>query len=826
MTLSLSALRAAFPRACAVLALAAIAACDDGVGPVAAVPEPEDRPELAQIRCRASVREGTVECGAAAALPGDARGMILGGQGQYVRLLSTAPAYTAADSIFLFGVNVRNLIPQPLGTQDGTTPMDGVFLFFQQAPTVTAGTGAVRVVNADGTGAFTGGEQIFYRYWSGLLGPDGILSPNELSGRRAWRFRVDPTVERFEFVLLVAAEVPHPDGWIEVKAARDTVLPGDTVRMTAVVRSAVGTILPDPVTWGFDPEVGTVDAAGLLTVTGPGTTTVSANSGPRYGWTEVRVCLDSEVGQVNTLNVFAAREVCMNGGAAGAEYTFVDGNSSSPGNEFTNLVASSGIVPVTGPPSPDAASARAAETGLLAGPAVEREITAGIHAEAVRAASARPGPAGSAGARRAIAPGVPSVGDRMVLYASRSCNAVGQERVARVMAVTDHAVVVADSANPTGGFTQAQYETIGRRFDQVVHQPVTAAFGVPGDLDGNGRTILFYTRKVNELTAPGSAGLVDGFFAKIDLLPADFRCPSSNYGEVLSLPVPDPTGAINGNVYSTSQITLLTTRAQAHHFSHLVNASLRPNARTAINAPYSWLDEALSAVAEELAFYAASGLGSRANLGPSEVLAGGTATSAFYELQASNLRRFRSFLANPERSSPLVGASQGESLGATWHFVRYLADRSGEPDNVFWKRLMVDPAAPFTTYTDFDRLEIGLGLEADEQDTQVYALLRDWTMAVYADDVADGVPARFQLSSWNLRALFTSPSMGQGLGGGYPLAVRNPADGVTEQVKVVSAGAAYLRVGAAAGTRPFVRFTSDSGFPMPPWHPVQVIRRR
>src|SRR4029077_4931315 len=91
-------------------------------------------------------------------------------------------------------------------------------------------------------------------------------------------------------------------------------------------------------------------------------------------------------------------------------------------------------------------------------------------------------------------------------------------RAGRVVAITNSAIVVADTGNPTGGYTDAEYLTIGMQFDTVFVMDTTA-FGSPTDIDSNGKIIMFFTRAVNDLTPTGSQSVVGGFFYGRDLFP-------------------------------------------------------------------------------------------------------------------------------------------------------------------------------------------------------------------------------------------------------------------------------------------------------------------
>ena len=104
-------------------------------------------------------------------------------------------------------------------------------------------------------------------------------------------------------------------------------------------------------------------------------------------------------------------------------------------------------------------------------------------------------------------------------------------------------------------------------------------FGAPCDIDDNGKIAILFTRAVNELTPANSPSFVGGFFFPRDLFPAHAAptfdvCATSNEGEMFYMLVPDPTGAINGNVPARLR-RQLTTGILAHEFQHLINAGRR-----------------------------------------------------------------------------------------------------------------------------------------------------------------------------------------------------------------------------------------------------------
>lgn len=174
-------------------------------------------------------------------------------------------------------------------------------------------------------------------------------------------------------------------------------------------------------------------------------------------------------------------------------------------------------------------------------------------------------------------PGVPALGDLWDLNVAEGCAATPDIRTARVRSVGARVVVLADTLNPAGGFTTAQYDSIALEFDTLSWNVVTDNFGSPTDRDANGRIVAFFTRALNELSPPASTSMVPALFRVRDVRdPAS--CAGSNNGELIYMMVPDPTGQVNGNVRTVSSVRGSATRSLAHELQHLVNASRRLDA--------------------------------------------------------------------------------------------------------------------------------------------------------------------------------------------------------------------------------------------------------
>jgi hypothetical protein len=793
------------PRfALAALTMLLATACLDREPPTATPEIDADGSQSMRVKvsCEADVRNGEVRCGQLAPGGGD-RAIIVGGQGVYVQLTSSN-IVVAADT-FSFDVTVQNLIHQAMGTLDGTTPhADGVRVLFEMMPTATSGSGEVTILNADGLGTFTRANQPYYQY-------DGILLPDAITDPRQWRLLLDPGVLTFAFSVYVATEVQYTGNWIDLSEGPGNLLEGDTTTLTAVLRSYVGNPVLGVIDWSSsDPAIATVNSSGLVTAEAPGAITITAESGSASSEVAISVCPAMAVGEVYTVSMPAAAEVCFGGGEAGtAEYTYMPLNV-SPSTALSLTTTGEGIVGVVGPPSPAllpsySLSGFGSADAMLDPGHVQRRTE-----EAIRLAGLMSTPTSqvrstsrSSGPQYTIVPGVPTVGDFWDLNVGAACGA-RDDRVGQVVSISDHMIVVADTKNPAGGFTVAQYDSLALEFDTIAYAAVTENFGVPTDIDGNNRVVAFFTRAVNELTPAASTPVTFGFFARRDLFNTG-DCLGSNAGEMLYMLVPDPTGDVNGNVLTNSLVRSTSVRTMGHELQHLVNASRR---QYVIGTGYedSSLDEALSGIAEELMFYRTSvGLAPGDNIALSTLTTGPNASrraAAFNTFANPNFGRLRPWLQRPDTTAALRGDISPATLGSAWGFLRYAADRFGGSQAAFWSSLVDSNLAGVAN------LESAIG----GADANLW--LRDFTAAMYADDAVAGVSAEYTNPSWNFRSVYS------GLGG-FPLLARPLTDGVGLTLSYQSGGGtSYIRFGVPQSG--LATITSLSGGALPAG-PVELV---
>jgi hypothetical protein len=419
------------------------------------------------------------------------------------------------------------------------------------------------------------------------------------------------------------------------------------------------------------------------------------------------------------------------------------------------------------------------------------------------------------GAASNILPAQPQIGQVMSLNVNATdfCGKV-DPRKGRVAAVSNSAIIIADLANPEGGFTDAEYQAFAAHFDTLITPIDTGAFGAPTDIDNNGRVAVFFTKAVNELTPPGSTGgVVLGFYYLRDLLPRESAfgaCPGSNAGEMFYLLVPDPFANVNENPRSKAFVSSTIVATLAHEYQHLINASRRMYVTDALRVDEDvWLNEGLSHIAEELVFYRASGLAPRANIGGGPLAMGTPGRDAFDAYQRSNFGRYQQYLRSPEGNSPLAGDDELATRGATWSFLRYLADRVRPADGDFWRKLV---NSRWTGVVNLDSVLAGTG-------TSTIAALRDWSTAVIADD-SPSAPSVLQQPSWNFRSAF--PAAGGSLS--FALTPRVLFNGLSTAIGVVGGGSSYLRFGVAQDREALIRVGGLTGSPLPSGMRLTVVR--
>jgi len=700
-------------------------------------------------------------------------------------------------------------------TDAGGRPVQNAAVAFA----VTLGNGSVtpRLATTDGSGQASA-------VWT--LGT--IVGPNEVTATVSGL----TTPVKFEATGLAGSVTT-----ISVSPPSARLLPGsDTTRLKIQSLDAFGNVAtPPPTLTVRDPSLVSVDSSGLVRALKRGASTyIVASAGGKADSSLITVlvagqsictgaaaAIELNVGQV--LTDVSGLGVCVHASSPNSEYALVPFyNSSVPTSTVPIEVNGQGIAPLSFPVT----TLRPIQPSFTTTPTLvpdddfesrlrERERTE----MPKRIAGAR----SWMGARRdliasgALAQTVPNVGDILKLNANFTDFCDNPDvRVGRVVAITDKAIVVADTMNPAGGFSDDDYRSIGVTFDTLIDPMDRAAFGAPSDIDNNGHEILFFTRAVNEKTAQGASSVVLGLFYSRDLFPKTASpgpCAGSNFAEMFYLLVPDPDGVINGNKRSKSQVVTFTNGTVAHEYQHLINASRRMYVNGAGTATEeAWLNEGLSHIAEELGFFRSSGRAPRQNLDASG-FNDPLFVSAFSTFENNNFNRYKTYLARTEQQSPIGSDIFDDDLptrGAIWNFLRFAADHlpSASQENSFWFSLVNTKA------TGVANLTAALGAAPN-------SMLRDWAISVFLDDDAPNVDPRFQQPSWNLRSAMTNG----GTSLAFPLATRILSDNVTSSTTLVANGVSFFRFSVPSSQDALVSVTS-SGQSLPSTVQLALVRVR
>jgi hypothetical protein len=516
--------------------------------------------------------------------------------------------------------------------------------------------------------------------------------------------------------------------------------------------------------------------------------------------------------------------VCLSGGTNGADYAVVafHGNPDSSAVASFTVTAHGATALATASLAPSFDATSFSSIGQYQTNRAQTTFDARLRQTARRELTPKI-PAARAWNRQrplfSAIPANPAIGTLVTLNANGNAACDSPINVvSRVAAVSNTAIVVADTTNPAGGFTDAEYAGFATLFDTLVGPLDIQNFGQPTDVDKNGKTLIFFTKEVNKLTPRGANGVIGGFFFERDLFPKNDSldlsgCASSNVAEMYYSMVPDPNAQFS-DARQKTQVQNLTPGTLVHEFQHLINAGRRLYVNNADAFEDVWLNEGLSHIAEELLYYRVGHLTPRQNITISTIRADSpTSINNFNNYQGDNFGRYEIFLGKPSQTSVYGGNDSLETRGATWNLLRYLADHRGASDADTWSLLVNTKAT--------GQLNVANVFGANYM-TQI----RDWATSVFSDDVTGVTDARFLESSWNMRNIFPALVSSSGVPlNRYPLAVVPLSDASPANLSVSAGGAAYLRFTVPAGSQASIDW-SAGGLPVSPLVQFTVVRSR
>jgi hypothetical protein len=185
----------------------------------------------------------------------------------------------------------------------------------------------------------------------------------------------------------------------------------------------------------------------------------------------------------------------------------------------------------------------------------------------------------------------------------------------------------------------------------------------------------------------------------------------------------------------------------------------------------------------------------------------------FTSYAAQNFARITSFLRAPESQSPYAPNDSLATRGASWQFLRYAAARQGTDEAAFYRKLVTGPQAGIANLTS----AIPSGA--------LSAWLRDWAVAVFADDLATNLPEQYRIPAWNFRSILPSLTIGGQALGAYPLATRTLPTNVERRITLAGGGSSYLRF-TVPNTRRALVSVSFNGQAPPQNVQLAIVRYR
>ncbi|MDP9201443.1 MAG: hypothetical protein M3P26_05870 [Gemmatimonadota bacterium] len=407
---------------------------------------------------------------------------------------------------------------------------------------------------------------------------------------------------------------------------------------------------------------------------------------------------------------------------------------------------------------------------------------------------------------------VPLVGDKINLKipdasTNNLCTNYIQTQ-AEVASVSQRAIIVVDTLDgpPALLFTQAQMDSITQEFDNITYPTELSYYNNPTDIDGNSRIIMLFTGQINKLTPPQTqGGFIGGFFFAGDFFPPTGTtpgtfCPQSNEAEIFYLLSPDPTGKF-GNVRTTASVRQGTRGTIAHEFQHMINAGNRYQNPAVSDFESTWLDEALSHVAEDAVGRVSRSFGDLQTLTFNDLVPCNTPCSQANDFNAfffQNLARLTYWMDKPNQYSPISDLADTSlaTRGAAWAIVRYAADNySAAAPRALTRKLAAGP-------------DTGVRNFSAAAQAPIDTLVAGWLVSMYADHFGiSGLDPKYVYRSYNFRDVM--PPVAKSVLGTstatYPLrvlAIGSGSDNISSTNRSAGGGTYYrLNVAANAGPK-------------------------
>jgi hypothetical protein len=400
----------------------------------------------------------------------------------------------------------------------------------------------------------------------------------------------------------------------------------------------------------------------------------------------------------------------------------------------------------------------------------DRELRqmAPYHAEMVNNVQARTRAAATAAGADAVTsaatiPGNVNVGDNLsVRVINRETNLCTQFATitAVVRAVGQYAIWLEDAANPTGGYTPADFQALAAQFDATLYPTDVEYFGEPSDLDANGRIAILVTKEVNKYD-------ILGFVTSADYMAT---CQAGNNAEIFYAIAPDPNNTDEDAQYSLEDARRDAPVLLVHELVHIIQFTRRLAAGSPLST--TWELEGQATYAELVGGFEATGRSARQNYGfntifncsepPGQSCVTEIDPNDWFIFAFIDLLLYYGFDANCDVNTPgdcdipLAGAPEQ----CTW-----LALEAGGPC-IGGREVYGVPALLFMWLADqfgptfaggdaevtrrlVDSNQTGFSTIAAVTGQPINVLLAEWAASLYVDDRITNPSARLASPSWN-----------------------------------------------------------------------------
>jgi hypothetical protein len=370
---------------------------------------------------------------------------------------------------------------------------------------------------------------------------------------------------------------------------------------------------------------------------------------------------------------------------------------------------------------------------------------------------------------------------------------------ARMLAVGPRVTVATDAALPTDpastGIIAAALAAFMAQFGDEAYAAATAHFGLPADVDADGRVTILFTPAVIPMGVSAFSSAVDAIVRG--------TCPASNEGELIYVAL---AAAPTAQQLSTRLVE--SAPDLAHELIHVVQQR-----RLALGgvplAP--WLAEGQAELGAEIVGFVTAGLAARADLGATAVTGDAQALAWF----APRFDRLSSFFGWDGASGRIAGAPERCSLfgfggigvpcrdyyaqGAAWSFMRFVTDRVAGAfaggDRAFLQGLV-----------DLDLATDGGSVLQMLTGSALEDLMVEWAMMLYADGrIGAATSPTLQFPSWDLANVFASFPAAKGLT--PPL---RGFSAFSDERRVVGGGTVYTRIAASGAHGPLALRARDA----------------